>query len=166
MNRHLAIVALMAITVLMSDVAWAARQEHTFEVSLSVPARPFYIIPSDPGWIHQAQRLNWDYPSGSLGGLRKHFDVRSSDGAIEARLDRAPYLSNGRAGEEIALRVSFNGVELSPDIRPRQVVSSAEANLGARVLLDIQPVVPPGGYKPGDYDGTVMLMFSAKAPGE
>jgi hypothetical protein len=166
MNKQCAVVALMAITGLMSDVAWAAREEHTFEVSLTIPSRPFYIIPSDPGWIHHPQRLNWDYPSWTLGGLRKHFDVRSSAGAIEARLDRAPYLSNGRSSEDIALRVSFNGVELSPEIRPRQVVSGAEANLGARVLLDIQPVKPPGGYKPGDYDGTVMLLFNAKAPGE
>ncbi|MHC8368385.1 CS1 type fimbrial major subunit [Pseudomonas sp. ZT5P21] len=166
MIKQCAIVALMAITGLMSDVAWTAREEHTFDVSLTIPSRPFYIIPAEPGWIHQPQRLNWDYPSSTMGGLRKHFDVRHDTSAIEARLERAPYLSNGRPSEDIALQVSFNGVELSPDIPPRQVVSREEAAVGKRVLLEIQPVKPVGGYKPGDYAGNVMLLFNAKAPGE
>jgi hypothetical protein len=149
----------------MSGVACAAREEHTFEVSLTIPSRPFYIIPTEPDWIHRPQRLNWDYPSSTMGGLRKHFDVRHDTSAIEARLESAPYLSNGRPGEEIPLRVSFNGVELSPDIRPREVVTQAEAAVGVRVLLEIQPVKPSGGYKPGDYDGNVLLLFNARAPG-
>ena len=166
MNKHCAVIALTAITGLISDMAWAARAEHTFEVSLTIPSRPFYIIPSEPGWIHQPQRLDWNHASATMGGLRKYFDVRHDTSAIEARLDRAPYLSNGRPSEDIALRVSFNGVELSHDIRPRQVVTQAEAAVGTRALLEIQPVKPAGGYKPGDYDGNVMVLFNAKAPGE
>lgn len=166
MNKYFAIVALMAIDGLMSDVAWAAREEHTFEVSLTIPSQPFYIIPAEPSWIHQPQRLSWDHVNSTMGGLSKYFDVRHDTSAIEARLDRAPYLSNGRTSEDIALRVSFNGVELSPDIRPRQVVTQAEAAVGTRVLLEIYPVKPVGGYKPGDYDGNVMLLFNARAPGE
>jgi hypothetical protein len=165
MNKQCAVVALMAITGLMSDGAGAAREQHTFEVTLTIPSRPFYIIPAEPGWIHRPQRLDWDYPTSTMGGLRKHFDVRHDTSAIEARLDSTPYLSNGRTGEEIALKVSFNGVELSADIVPRQVVSQAEAAVGTRVLLEIQPVTPLGGYKPGDYDGSVLLLFNAKAPG-
>jgi hypothetical protein len=164
MNKQCAFVALMAITGLMSEASWGAREEHTFEVSVIVPSRSFYIIPSDPGWIHQAQRLNWNYTTSTMGGLRKYFDVRHDTSAIEARLDSSPYLSNGKPGEEIALRVSFNTVQLSADAQPRQVVTQAEAAIGTRVLLDIQPVKPPGGYKPGDYDGNVLLLFNAKAP--
>ncbi|MHC8304442.1 CS1 type fimbrial major subunit [Pseudomonas sp. PB3P13] len=164
MNKQCAVVALMAITGLMSQAAWSAREEHTFEVSVIVPSRSFYVIPSDPGWIHQAQRLNWNYTTSNMGSLRKYFDVLHDTSAIEARLDTSPYLSNGRPGEEIALRVKFNNVELSASAQPRQVVSQAEAAMGSRVLLDIQPVKPPGGYKPGDYDGSVLLLFSAKAP--
>jgi hypothetical protein len=66
----------------------------------------------------------------------------------------------------MALRVSFNGVELSPDLSSRLVVSAAEAAAGTRVLLEIAPVKPPGGYRPGDYDGNVLLLFNARAPGE
>jgi hypothetical protein len=46
------------------------------------------------------------------------------------------------------------------------VVSAAEAAAGTRVLLEIAPVMPPGGYRPGDYDGNVLLLFNARAPGE
>lgn len=166
MNKPCAVVALMAISGLISEVAWAAREQQTFELSVTVPSRTFYIIPAESDWIHRPQRLNWNHANSTLGGLRKHFDVRHDTSAIEARLDSAPYLSNGRPGEEIALRVSFNGVELSPDVAPRQVLTQAEAAAGTRVLLGIQPVKPPGGYKPGDYDGNVLLLFNARAPGE
>lgn len=165
MNKQCAVAALMAFTALMTVPTWAAREELNFEVTLTIPSRPFYIIPAEPDWIHRPQRLNWDYPTSTMGGLRKYFDVRHDTSAIEARLESAPYLSNGRPGEEIALRVSFNSVELSPDIRPREVVTQAEAAVGTRVLLEIQPVKPSGGYKPGDYDGNVLLLFNARAPG-
>lgn len=166
MIKQCSVVALTAITTLISAMAGAAREEHTFELSLTIPTRAFYILPAEPGWIHQAQRLNWDHLSSNLGSVRKYFDVRHDTSAIEARLESAPYLSNGRPGEEIALQVSFNGVVLSPDIRPRQVVTAPEAANGVRVLLDIEPQKPVGGYKPGDYSGNVMLVFNAKAPGE
>lgn len=166
MNKQGAVATLMAFTALMSIPTWAARETLNFEVTLTIPSRAFYIIPAEPDWIHRPQRLNWDYPSSTMGGVQKYFDVRHDTSAIEARLGSSSYLSNGRPGEEIGLKVSFNGVELSPDIRPREVLSKAEAAVGKRVLLDIQPVKPSGGYKPGDYDGNVLLLFNAKAPGE
>ncbi|KAB0498794.1 CS1 type fimbrial major subunit [Pseudomonas vancouverensis] len=166
MIKQSAVVAATAITALMSTLAGAAREEQVFEVSLTIPTRAFYILPAEPGWIHQAQRLNWDYPTSNLSSVRKYFDVRHDTSAIEARLDSAAYLSNGKPGEEIALRVSFNHVVLSPDIRPRLVVSAADAAVGTRVLLDIEPQKPVGGYRPGDYSGNVLLLFNARAPGE
>ncbi|MHC8304444.1 CS1 type fimbrial major subunit [Pseudomonas sp. PB3P13] len=164
MIKQYTVALVMAFTALMSEPGWTARETLSFEVTLTIPSRPFYIIPAEPDWIHRAQRLNWDYPTSTMGGLRKYFDVRHDTSAIEARLGSSPYLSNGRPGEEIGLKVSFNGVELSPDIHPREVVSREEAAVGKRVLLEIQPVKPGGGYKPGDYDGNVLLLFNAKAP--
>jgi hypothetical protein len=165
MIKQCAVIALMAFSGLTGSLAEAAREERTFEVSLTIPTRAFYIVPSEPGWIHQAQRLNWDYPSSTLSSVRKYFDVRHASSAIQARLEYQPYLSNGKPGEDIMLRVSFNGVVLRSDIRPQDVVSQEEAAVGTRVLLDIEPVKPAGGYQPGDYSGNVMLMFNAKTPG-
>ena len=165
MNKHCAVVALMAITALISDTTWGAREEHTFEVSLTIPSRPFYIIPAEPDWIHRPQRLEWDYPRSTLNGLMRNFDVRHDSSAIEARLDFEPYLENGRPGEVIDLRVSFNDVELSSHIIARQVLSEEEAAGGKRVALKIDPIEPAGGYRSGDYHGTVVLLFNARAPG-
>ncbi|MFJ2536747.1 MULTISPECIES: CS1 type fimbrial major subunit [unclassified Pseudomonas] len=157
--------ALMATVALADSTAWAAREIRTFEVSLTIPSRAFYIIPAEPDWIHRPQRLAWDYPSSTLGSLQKNFDVRHDNSAIEARLEAIPYLSNGRPGEEIGLRVTFNGVELSAQVTPQQVLSQEEAAAGKRVALVIDPVEPAGGYRAGDYSGNVLLLFNARAPG-
>lgn len=166
MIKQCAAVALTAMTALMGSLTWAAREEHTFEVSVSIPTRSFYLIPSEPDWIHRPQQLNWNPSTSTLSSVRKHFDVRHDTSAIEARLEAAPYLSNGRPVDDIGLRVSFNGVELSPDTVPRLVVSAADASVGTRALLEIAPVMPSGGYRPGDYSGNVLLLFNARAPGE
>lgn len=165
MIKQCAAVVLMAMTGLTSSLAWAARVQHTFELTLEVPTRAFYILPAEPGWIHQAQRLIWDNPTSTLSSVRKYFDVRHASSAIQARLESVPYLSNGTPGEDIQLQVSFNGVVLRPDITPQDVVSQAEAAAGKRVLLEIDPLKPAGGYRPGDYRGNVLLMFNAKTPG-
>ncbi|MDQ0122542.1 hypothetical protein J2W17_001487 [Pseudomonas lini] len=165
MIKQCAAVALTAITVLTGSLSWAAREEHTFDVSVTIPTLAFYVIPAEPDWIHRPQRLNWNLSNSTLSSVRKNFDVRHDTSAIEARLEAAPYLSNGRPDDDIALRVSFNGVELSPDINPRQVVSVADAATGMRAMLEIAPIKPAGGYRPGDYSGNVLLLFSARAPG-
>ncbi|MNV97276.1 hypothetical protein D3C71_1923770 [compost metagenome] len=115
-------------------------------------------------WIHREQVLPWNIHTKSLEGLRKNFDVRHDTSAIEARLETEPYLSNGRDDQNIYLRVSFNGRELSHDPRPREVVSADQAMAGGRFALEIQPKVPAGGYKPGQYFGNVQLIFTAAAP--
>ncbi|RON96916.1 fimbrial assembly protein [Pseudomonas moraviensis] len=157
--------ALLAATALSGVGAWAAREEHTFEVSLTIPSRPFYIIPAEPDWIHRPQRLEWDYQRSTLSGLMRNFDVHHDSSAIEARLAYDSYLENGRPGEVIDLRVSFNDVELSSHVTPRQVLSEEEAAGGKRVALKIDPIEPEGGYRSGDYYGNVVLMFNARAPG-
>lgn len=155
---------LAGLGLLTGSAAWAAREEVVFDVSLTIPARPFYVIPAEPGWIHREQRLDWNHAASTLGGLSKYFDVRHDTSAIEARLESIPFLSNGRPEDNIALQVSFNGVVLGHDLRPRQVVSQEEAAAGSRVLLEIDPVKPPAGYRTGDYSGNVLLLFNAKAP--
>ena len=149
-----------------SNESRAAREEHTFQVSLSVPSRPFYVIPSESDWIHRPQVLQWNPANSTLGSLRKHFDVRNDSSAIEARLEGSPYLSTGKEGESIQLHVFFNGVQLPASIPPREVVSREMAAGGARVLLEIRPVTFGRPYLPGDYSGTVFLVFNAKAPGD
>lgn len=165
MIKQCTVATLLAATGLASLTVFGAREEHAFEVSVTVPTRSFYILPADPGWIHREQILPWIVATSKLGNLRKYFDVRHDTSAIEARLDTQAYLSNGRPADDIALRVSFNGVELSHAVEPRLVVSAADAAVGSRVLLEIEPLPPAGGYRAGDYYGNVLLLFNARAPG-
>ena len=152
------------VMTLMSAQAFAAREEHTFEVSVDIPALSFYVLPAESNWLHLEQALPWNPGTQRLGGLRKQFDVKHDTSAIEARLEAEPFLFNGRDEQNIYLRVSFNGQELSHDPKARQVVSAAQAMAGGRFPLEIEPKLPAGGYKPGTYYGSVNLMFSAAAP--
>jgi hypothetical protein len=164
MIKQSAIGMCAGVMALVSTLAFAAREEHRFEVSVDIPTLGFYVIPAEVDWIHREQVLPWNIHSKSLEGLRKNFDVRHDTSAIEARLEAEPYLSNGRDDQNIFLRVSFNGRELSHDPRPREVVSADQAMAGGRFALEIQPKVPAGGYKPGQYFGNVQLIFTAAAP--
>lgn len=164
MIKQSAIVLCVGAMTLMSAQAFAAREEHSFEVSADIPTLGFYVLPSESNWIHIEQTLPWNINTSRLEGLRKNFDVKHDTSAIEARLDAEPYLFNGRDEQNIYLRVSFNGQELSHDAQPREVVSKAQAMAGGRFPLEIQPKVPAGGYKPGTYYGSVNLIFSAAAP--
>ncbi|WP_338799919.1 CS1 type fimbrial major subunit [Pseudomonas sp. RSB 5.4] len=151
------------ILTLFSAQSFAAREEHRFEVSVDIPTLGFYVIPAETDWIHRAQILPWNISTKSLGGLRKHFDLRHDTSAIEARLESAAFLSNGRDEQNIYLRVSFADTVLTHET-PRQVVSAEQARAGGRYLLEIQPITPAGGYKPGSYYGNVHLIFNAAAP--
>ena len=148
---------------LFSAESFAAREEHRFEVSVDIPTLGFYVIPAETDWIHRAQILPWNISTKSLGGMRKHFDLRHDTSAIEARLENAAFLSNGREEQNIYLRVSFADTVLTHET-PRQVVSAEQARAGGRYALEIQPITPAGGYKPGNYYGNVHLIFNAAAP--
>lgn len=166
MNKHYLAALLMLVSGLTGSMAWAERETLDFEVTLTIPSRPFYIMPAEPDWIHRPQSLRWNYPDSTLEGFSRNFDVRHDTSAIEARLESAPFLATGVPGEIIDLRVRFNSVELSADPAFRQVLSKEQAAIGARVPLEIDPITPLGGYKAGEYQGNVLLLFNARAPGE
>ncbi|WP_247268040.1 MULTISPECIES: CS1 type fimbrial major subunit [Pseudomonas] len=151
------------VLTLFSAESFAAREEHRFEVSVDIPTLGFYVIPAETDWIHREQILPWNISTKSLGGMRKHFDLRHDTSAIEARLENAAFLSNGREEQNIYLRVSFADTVLTHET-PRQVVSAEQARAGGRYALEIQPITPAGGYKPGSYYGNVHLIFNAAAP--
>ncbi|MGW8462792.1 CS1 type fimbrial major subunit [Pseudomonas sp. CLCA07] len=165
MTRKLIFGLLAAAVAYASHPAFAAREVYQFEVFVTIPTQAFYVIPSDPTWIHREQQLPWNLTTSTLGGLRKYFDVKNEAGSIEARLEGRPYLSNGTPADDIGLRVLFNGTLLS-ELESSEVVSLADAAPGKRVLLEIVPMPPADGvYKPGNYFGNVNMIFNAVMPG-
>lgn len=162
MFKAIVTVTSMVFLTLLSTCAFAVRVSEKFEVSVSIPSARFYVIPSDPDWMHLEQRLPWNPVSEELGALRKHFDVKNDSGAIAARLSFEPYLSNGKGTDNIPLAVSFNSRRLT--VSADEVVSEIDGKAGKRVNLEIAAVKPDGGFKPGEYYGSVHLVFEAVAP--
>lgn len=165
MIKKTAVVLCLSLPTSIHPAAFAAQEKHTFEVSVDIPTLSFYVIPSEGDWMHREQTLPWDIHTSTLLGLRKSFDVKTDGSAIEARLESFPYLTaGGDSRDNIVLRVSFNGHELTQDPTPRQVVSAEDAMAGHRVALEIVPREQAGGYKPGEYYGTVNIVFNVAAP--
>jgi hypothetical protein len=145
---------------LSAMAAWGEVQRESFEVIVSIPSADFYVLPVDPQLVQREQRLPFNTVTSQLSPLRAFFDVKNANGAIGARLGEEAYLSNGR--DRIDLRVTFNKVELTLD--SVQVVSAAQARPGQRVGLEIAAIKPADDYLPGEYLGTVHMMFDAIAP--
>ncbi|MNF45901.1 hypothetical protein D3C84_270480 [compost metagenome] len=162
MFKELMTVISMILLSLASACAYALVERETFEVSVTVPTAEFYVLPVEPDWIGREQKLTWDLTAQELSSLRKQFDVKNSNGEITARLSEEPYLSNGRDVDNIALDVQFNRVKLTVHDAP--VISEMDGKTGKRVELVIAAVKPDDGYKPGEYYGSVHMIFEASAP--
>lgn len=153
-------VTLCTAWLLACNHALAVREEQTFHVSVTIPTSEFYVLPVNPGFLEREQVMAWNPVSAELSPLREHFDVKNASGSISARLVAEPFLFNGR--ERIDLAVRFNGQLLS--LLETPVVDEQQARVGQRVRLEIAATTPPDGYAPGQYYGTVQLMFDAVNP--
>lgn len=151
---------LFTTLALPSMAAWGAEERETFELFVTIPTIDFHVLPVDPQLVEREQPMLFSSLTAGLIPLRANYEVKNVNGAIGARLDQEAYLSNGR--ERIDLRVLFNNVELTLD--SAQVVSAAEARPGRRVGLEIIAVKTAEEYAPGDYYGTVHMVFDAIAP--
>ncbi|QBZ91634.1 adhesin [Pseudomonas viciae] len=151
---------LFTTLALPSMAAWGAEERETFELFVTIPTIDFHVLPVDPQLVEREQPMLFSSLTAGLIPLRTNYEVKNINGAIGARLDQEAYLSNGR--ERIDLRVLFNNVELTLD--SAQVVSAAEARPGRRVGLEIIAVKTAEEYAPGDYYGTVHMVFDAIAP--
>ena len=160
MYKVAALIALVIVLGLSASRVEAAVERETFEVYVTIPTADFYVLPVDPQLVQREQRLAFNPVSSQLATLRAPFDVKNIGGAIGARLDQEAYLSNGT--DRVDLRVTFNNVELS--LTQSEVVASADARPGKRVGLEIAAIKPVDDYRPGNYYGTVHMVFDAIAP--
>ncbi|MCR4538717.1 fimbrial protein [Pseudomonas sp. 18.1.10] len=160
MYKVAALIALVIVLGLSASRVEAAVERETFEVYVTIPTADFYVLPVDPQLVQREQRLAYNPVSSQLATLRAPFDVKNIGGAIGARLDQEAYLSNGT--DRVDLRVTFNNVELG--LTQSEVVASADARPGKRVGLEIAAIKPVDDYQPGNYYGTVHMVFDAIAP--
>lgn len=149
------------VLLLTSGTLMAAeRVEHTVQVTAQVPASTFYVEPVG-NWLNTPQKLEFDPFSKTLATLTKQFDVKSTIGPVKGYLSHPATITSGK--ESINLKVMLAGVELTST--SAELVNQADANAGKQVGLEIIPAAAPtGGYKPGNYQGVVSMMFESEAP--
>ena len=160
MFKQLTFFGMLTALLASSPTAWAIQERQSFDISVTIPVHEAYVLPSEPDWMGLDQLLPWDLVKAELGRLRKSFEVKNLAGGVAARLGNTPYLSDGN--NRIDLRVLFNQVPLGLDAT--EVISADQARPGTRAQLDISAIKPEGGFRGGDYYGTVQIVFDFLAP--
>ncbi|WP_110972582.1 CS1 type fimbrial major subunit [Pseudomonas huaxiensis] len=153
--------ALPLALLLASTGAFAAPEpiEGQFTVTGTVPTESFSII--DPGnWMSVPQTLPWNELGIGFAGFREQLLMKSTVGPISGYLLEPAQISNGDS--VIPLSVSINSVGMA--LTPRMIVKAEDAASGK--LVDFHTSVSSSGikYVPGDYSGTLSMMFETTAP--
>lgn len=159
MFKKLAIAAPLAALALNSSLAFAAGEaSHSINIVAHVPTNGFYVVPTDPDLINKDQDMSYNPGTGKMREVNGFFDVRNTNGSVHASLNGLPLLRSGT--EQIALKVEFNGVSLNQT--PQLVVGEDESDSVYRAALKITPIGTT--FNPGDYTGTVAMVFDAVPP--
>ena len=138
----------------------AERIEHTVTVTAQIPTDKFYVQPVGD-WMSTPQKLAFNPFSQQLDPLAKQLEMKSTLGPIKGYLVYPATMASGK--ESIGLTVKVGGVALTTT--STELLTQADANTGKQVGLEIIPAVAPnGGYKPGNYQGIVSMMFESEAP--
>ncbi|HIC8841111.1 CS1 type fimbrial major subunit [Aeromonas veronii] len=136
------------------------RVEHTVTVTAQIPTENFYVQPVGD-WMNTPQKLSFNPFSQKLEPLAKQLEMKSSLGPIKGYLVYPATMASGK--ESIGLTVKVGGVTLTTT--SSDLLNQADAKTGRQVGLEIIPAAAPtGGYKPGNYQGIVSMMFESDAP--
>ena len=134
--------------------------EGNFTVSGTVPTESFSVI--DPSnWMSQTQTLPWKTIGNGFSMFQEKLLLKSTVGAITAHLLDPAQISSG--DNVIKLQVAINSIPLT--LSPKQVLRADLAsggllvNFSTSVLNSTNPE-----YIPGDYAGTLSMMFETAAP--
>lgn len=138
----------------------AEKVEHTVTVTAQIPTENFYVQPVGD-WMNTPQKLTFNPFSQKLDPLAKQLEMKSTLGPIKGYLVYPATMASGK--ESIRLTVNVAGTELTTT--SQDLLNQADARAGKQVGLEIIPAAAPtGGYKPGNYQGIVSMMFESEAP--
>ncbi|NBA93693.1 CS1 type fimbrial major subunit [Pseudomonas sp. R5(2019)] len=152
----------LPLALLVAGNAFAADPiEKQVTVTASIPTENFYVEPVGGNWMNDPQSMRWNPVQESLEPIQKQLQVKSTIGAISARLLDPPIIASG--ANSIGLAVSIAGTELTTSAQP--VVAAAAAAPGTVVGFEIAAIKPAAGkYVAGNYQGVVNMMFETAAP--
>ncbi|HHQ4725244.1 adhesin [Aeromonas veronii] len=149
-----------ALLLASSTLMAAEKVEHTVTVTAQIPTDKFYVQPVGD-WMNTPQKLTFNPFNQKLDPLAKQLEMKSTLGPIKGYLVYPATMASGK--DSIGLTVKVGGVALTTT--SAELLTQADANTGKQVGLEIIPAVAPsGGYKPGNYQGIVSMMFESEAP--
>lgn len=134
--------------------------EGNFTVTGTVPTESFSVI--DPSnWMSQTQTLPWSLLGTGFGIFQQKILLKSTVGAITAHLLDPAQISSG--DNVIQLQVAINSIPLT--LSPKQVLRADLAAGGYLVNFSTSVLNSTGPQLiPGDYAGTLSMMFETAAP--
>ncbi|KNC06888.1 MULTISPECIES: CS1 type fimbrial major subunit [Pseudomonas] len=152
----------LPLALLMTGSAWAdQRIDHTLTVTATIPTDKFFVEPLGGNWMNDPQNMSFKPVDGTLEPIRKQLSVKSSSGAIKAKLLNSPAMTSG--ANTIALNVKIGSQVLST--KSEIVTTAADAAAGSVVdFLVTAGAKPTTGYVPGNYQGLVNLVFETPDP--
>ncbi|MCU6336878.1 fimbrial protein [Enterobacter quasiroggenkampii] len=166
LNKSLIAVVLSCSAFGSGLVHAADAQSYTINLSATVPADDFQVIPVDTGWIDQTQDMGYDIATSKLKVFSKDFQYKNTAGGIQATLagnlnsDGKPQLANG-SGDVIPLTVKFNNIALSKT--STTVVTADQAKSGGRTALQIAQADDKELAVSGSFTGSVAMIFEPAA---
>ncbi|MGE8391518.1 adhesin [Pseudomonas sp. BIGb0427] len=153
--------ALPLALLAVGNVFAADALEKQVTVTATVPTENFYVEPVGGNWMNEPQNMAWNALRESLEPINKQLQVKSTTGAISARLLSPAVINSG--ANSIGLDVAVNGTGLTTTSTP--VVPAAAAAAGSRISFDIAArSAGAGGYVPGNYQGIVSMLFETVSP--
>ncbi|TNI12164.1 CS1 type fimbrial major subunit [Aeromonas veronii] len=149
-----------ALLLASGSLMAAERIEHTVTVTAQIPTESFYVQPVGD-WMNTPQKLTFNPFNQQLDSLTKQVAMKSTIGPIKGYLVYPATMVSGK--ENIDLTVQVGGVALTTT--STDLLNQADAKTGKLVGVDIIPAeAPEGGYKPGNYEGIVSMMFESAPP--
>ncbi|CAM4019925.1 CS1 type fimbrial major subunit [Pseudomonas wadenswilerensis] len=153
--------ALPLALLAVGNVFAADPLEKQVTVTATIPTENFYVEPVGGNWMNEPQNMAWNALRESLEPIRKQLQVKSTTGAISARLLSPAVINSG--ANSIGLDVAVNGTGLTTTSVP--VVPAAAAAAGTLVAFDVAAQsAGPSGYVPGNYQGIVNMLFETVSP--
>lgn len=149
------------MALLLATSAFAdQRIDHTVTITATVPTDAFYVEPLGGNWMNDPQNMSYRPFDATFEPVRKQLSMKSTTGAIQAKMLNLPAMTSGT--DTIGLDVVIAGKKLNLTSQP--VVLEADAKNGAVVDFMVAAVKPTTGFKPGNYQGIVNMVFETPDP--
>ncbi|MDO7899587.1 CS1 type fimbrial major subunit [Pseudomonas citrulli] len=149
--------ASLTAAALSSPLAMAADDARSsIHITANIPTQQFHVQPRDPNF-GKDEIMSYNTVSGTLTSLRQTFDVKNTEGSVNAYIEGGPAsLYNG--SDAIALTTAFNGVTLTAT--PQEVVDDATSTPGTQADMTIVPAKPLATQN-GLYTADLTVIFDA-----